>query len=171
MAPRSRAHLQKEAKAARHEKRFADREAERDAEVNAAAERVRAVRDAAAAAAKAEERRAWESARKLESFKFDQFFKGSRAAYSSWVSEPVYVPVQRMTPALLASAAPPARASNKRCCFCLGDSDDVTPEWRYLTCGHAYHSACVDKWLTECKSECPTCRAPHMLSITGYLQA
>ncbi|KAF3454892.1 hypothetical protein FNV43_RR05340 [Rhamnella rubrinervis] len=44
------------------------------------------------------------------------------------------------------------------CSICLGNFEEeeklkVLPE-----CQHAYHSDCVDKWLTE-QSSCPLCRA------------
>ena len=31
---------------------------------------------------------------------------------------------------------------------------------RRLPCEHAFHSACVDRWLTACNGCCPTCMAP-----------
>ncbi|KAF9265344.1 hypothetical protein L218DRAFT_1075924 [Marasmius fiardii PR-910] len=45
----------------------------------------------------------------------------------------------------------------ERCLICLDDyeaEDDV----RVLTCKHAFHMNCVDKWLQEGKNNCPACR-------------
>ncbi|KAJ8080963.1 hypothetical protein PM082_017798 [Marasmius tenuissimus] len=45
----------------------------------------------------------------------------------------------------------------ERCLICLEDyhdEDDV----RVLTCKHAFHMDCVDKWLQEGKNNCPACR-------------
>ncbi|KAL0578558.1 hypothetical protein V5O48_003408 [Marasmius crinis-equi] len=45
----------------------------------------------------------------------------------------------------------------ERCLICLEDyhkEDDV----RVLTCHHAFHMDCVDKWLQEGKNNCPACR-------------
>eukprot|EP00930_Biecheleria_cincta_P048925 TRINITY_DN34182_c0_g1_i1.p1 TRINITY_DN34182_c0_g1~~TRINITY_DN34182_c0_g1_i1.p1 ORF type:complete len:264 (-),score=26.70 TRINITY_DN34182_c0_g1_i1:121-876(-) len=28
-----------------------------------------------------------------------------------------------------------------------------------LPCGHLYHQACIEKWLTQCKNKCPICSA------------
>ncbi|KAG7088717.1 hypothetical protein E1B28_012685 [Marasmius oreades] len=45
----------------------------------------------------------------------------------------------------------------ERCLICLDEyqaEDDV----RVLTCKHAFHMNCVDKWLQEGKNNCPACR-------------
>lgn len=46
----------------------------------------------------------------------------------------------------------------ERCLICLDDyepEDDV----RVLTCRHAFHKSCVDKWLQTGRNNCPACRS------------
>ncbi|KAK3300539.1 uncharacterized protein B0H64DRAFT_18158 [Chaetomium fimeti] len=43
------------------------------------------------------------------------------------------------------------------CIDALEDDDDV----RGLTCGHAFHAACIDPWLTTRRACCPLCKADY----------
>ncbi|KAI1815216.1 hypothetical protein GGS20DRAFT_584685 [Poronia punctata] len=51
-------------------------------------------------------------------------------------------------------------SSGDTCAICidtLEDNDDV----RGLTCGHAFHAACLDPWLTNRRACCPLCKADY----------
>ncbi|EPS40579.1 hypothetical protein H072_5557 [Dactylellina haptotyla CBS 200.50] len=53
-----------------------------------------------------------------------------------------------------------ANSCGDTCAICidnLEDSDDV----RGLTCGHAFHTACIDPWLTARRASCPLCKADY----------
>ena len=55
-------------------------------------------------------------------------------------------------------AAEPLPSRSGECPVCLsafGEGDDVKP---LSACGHAFHTACVDEWLSS-NPNCPVCRA------------
>lgn len=62
----------------------------------------------------------------------------------------------------IADAASPEMLSvpGDTCAICLDtleDHDDV----RGLTCGHAFHGACIEPWLTARRASCPLCKADY----------
>merc|ERR1719285_67311 len=48
------------------------------------------------------------------------------------------------------------KLKNKECIICLDkfEKDDII---RLLACGHSFHQACIDPWLTTRRKECPLC--------------
>jgi hypothetical protein len=48
-------------------------------------------------------------------------------------------------------------SSTERCMVCLCDYEE-DDECRVLKCRHAFHTPCVDQWLTSGRNSCPTCR-------------
>nr|XP_015626277.1 RING-H2 finger protein ATL56 [Oryza sativa Japonica Group] len=62
----------------------------------------------------------------------------------------------RFLPCFAASAS--ASASPELCAVCL-EAACAGERWRALpACGHAFHAACVDRWLARAAA-CPVCRA------------
>ncbi|KAJ7688988.1 hypothetical protein B0H17DRAFT_646337 [Mycena rosella] len=59
-----------------------------------------------------------------------------------------------------ALAAAPERVLEscvERCLICLDDYTEVD-EIRLLSCRHAFHRGCVDRWLETGRNNCPACR-------------
>ncbi|KAH8427118.1 uncharacterized protein LDX57_004835 [Aspergillus melleus] len=48
--------------------------------------------------------------------------------------------------------------SHSVCAICV-DQFDANDEVRPLTCGHIFHPACIDMWLTKRQGCCPLCKA------------
>ncbi|KZT36629.1 hypothetical protein SISSUDRAFT_1049562 [Sistotremastrum suecicum HHB10207 ss-3] len=59
-------------------------------------------------------------------------------------------------------------ASNtvERCLICL-DNYEQDEDLRLLQCRHAFHKACVDRWLECGRNNCPACRSPGVKSASS----
>jgi hypothetical protein len=54
------------------------------------------------------------------------------------------------------------QTTGDNCAICielLENEDEV----RGLTCGHCYHQACIDPWLTQRRASCPLCKADYFI--------
>ncbi|OCH91123.1 hypothetical protein OBBRIDRAFT_834473 [Obba rivulosa] len=52
-----------------------------------------------------------------------------------------------------------------RCLICLDDYD-TDDELRLMSCKHAFHKDCVDKWLQVGRNNCPACRSKGVSTVT-----
>jgi hypothetical protein len=52
------------------------------------------------------------------------------------------------------------------CAICM-DSFEEETYIRPLTCGHIFHSSCVDPWLTKRRASCPLCNKSFSNHRTG----
>jgi len=51
----------------------------------------------------------------------------------------------------------PGDIHNINCCICIEDFEP-NETTKVLPCGHGYHPACIDEWLTEHSDLCPMCK-------------
>ena len=58
------------------------------------------------------------------------------------------------------STDPPRIAIDETCTICL-DEFEAGDRLRYLPCGHAFHSKCILKWMTERSATCPLCKVDY----------
>ncbi|KAG8046537.1 hypothetical protein GUJ93_ZPchr0008g13538 [Zizania palustris] len=62
-----------------------------------------------------------------------------------------------------AGAGAPAAA----CAVCLGALESRHRVRELGNCAHAFHKACIDKWVDKGQATCPLCRAPLLPSSSG----
>ncbi|KAJ2925561.1 hypothetical protein H1R20_g11535, partial [Candolleomyces eurysporus] len=69
--------------------------------------------------------------------------------------------LETIKPALLSSYEKQGRVASsctERCLICLDDYD-AEDDVRVMSCRHAFHQGCVDKWLQTGRNNCPACRS------------
>jgi len=54
---------------------------------------------------------------------------------------------------------------NHSCCICIEDFEQ-NESTKVLPCGHGYHPACIDEWLTDHSDLCPMCKRSIFLEPT-----
>lgn len=55
---------------------------------------------------------------------------------------------------------------DNECVICLEDMNEITS--RTLTCGHIFHSDCIDSW-NHIQVNCPICRTITSITFKGYI--
>lgn len=61
---------------------------------------------------------------------------------------------------------PSGECGATECGVCLAELEPNTSVVK-LPCRHAFHPACINRWLTQCKNTCPLCQAPIQQPIRG----
>ncbi|CAL5003975.1 unnamed protein product [Urochloa decumbens] len=69
------------------------------------------------------------------------------------------LPAVRYADLLRARRAPAAAAAAASCAVCLGALEARHRVRELGNCAHAFHKACIDKWVDKGQATCPLCRA------------
>lgn len=62
----------------------------------------------------------------------------------------------------------PAADEPNKCAFCLQDLGDLPVE--ALLCGHVFHTACVEDYLSATNRDRNTCRCPFKCHVQGFIE-